>query len=91
MDQQWTTLVMFGLIIVVFYFFMIRPQQKKMKELKKFREAMEKGSKVVSSGGIHGKVVEVRENNTVVVDANGNKLIFEKEALSPSFNPMEKK
>lgn len=48
-------------MIVVFYFFMIRPQQKKQKELKKQRESMQKGDKVVTAGGIHGKIKEVQE------------------------------
>ena len=86
-----STLLMFALIFVVMYFFMIRPQQKKMKELKKFREALKKGDSVVSTGGLHAKVHEVRENGTIVVDANGSKLIFDKDALSPSFNPAEKR
>ncbi|MGB0431104.1 MAG: preprotein translocase subunit YajC, partial [Bacteroidia bacterium] len=60
-------LIMIVLMFVVMYFFMIRPQQKKMKEMKQFRNNLEKGKKVVSTGGIHGKVVEVKENNTVLV------------------------
>ena len=84
-------LIMLGLMFVVMYFFMIRPQQKKMKELKSFREALEKGSKVVSTGGIHGKVVEVKDNNTILVDSGGTKVIFDKEALSPIFDNTPKK
>lgn len=51
-------------MVLVFYFFMIRPQQKKQKEIKKAREAMTKGDKVVTAGGIHGKIREI--NNGVV-------------------------
>ncbi len=51
-------------MVLVFYFFMIRPQQKKQKEIKKAREAMAKGDKVVTAGGIHGKIREI--NNGVV-------------------------
>jgi preprotein translocase subunit YajC len=47
--------IMMGLLMVVFYFFMIRPQQKKAKDAKKFREALQKGSKVITIGGIHGR------------------------------------
>ncbi|MCQ2325436.1 MAG: preprotein translocase subunit YajC [Paludibacteraceae bacterium] len=50
------------LIFVVFYFFMIRPQTKKQKELQKQREAMKKGDKVVSAGGIYGIIKEVQDN-----------------------------
>lgn len=52
-------------MIAVFYFFMIRPQQKKQKEIKKAREAMTKGDKVVTAGGIHGKIRDI--NNGVVM------------------------
>ncbi len=79
-------LIMIVLMFGVMYFFMIRPQQKKMKEMKQFRNSLEKGSKVVSTGGIHGKVVEVRENNTVLIDSGGTKLVMDKESLTPSFD-----
>lgn len=69
-------------IIAVFYFFMIRPQQKKAKEAKKFRESLEKGKKVVTIGGIHGKVLDIQET-TVLIDAGGAKLRVEKAAISP--------
>ena len=49
------------LIIVVFYFFMIRPQMKRQKETRKFRESLAKGDKVVTTGGIYGKVIEIKE------------------------------
>ncbi|WP_045033363.1 preprotein translocase subunit YajC [Draconibacterium sediminis] len=49
------------LIIVVFYFFMIRPQVKRQKETRKFRESLQKGDKVVTTGGIYGKVVKIEE------------------------------
>ena len=52
-----TQLIFLGLIIVVFYFFMIRPQMKKTKEAKKFRESLKKGDKIVTIGGLHGKIV----------------------------------
>jgi len=50
------------LIVGVFYFFMIRPQMKKQKELKNFRKALKKGDKVVTTGGIYGKINDVKEN-----------------------------
>ena len=73
---------MMGLLLVVFYFFMIRPQQKKAKEARKFRESLQKGSKVVTIGGIHGKVVEVNDT-TVLLEVDSNvKLRFEKSAIA---------
>jgi len=50
------------LIIVVFYFFMIRPQMKKQKEVRKFREGLQKGDKIVTTGGIYGKVNEIKDD-----------------------------
>jgi preprotein translocase subunit YajC len=73
-----------ALIFVVFYFFMIRPQQKKAKEAKKFIEELKTGDKVVTIGGAHGTVISIREKTIVVeVDANkGVRMIFEKSAIS---------
>ncbi|WP_372948636.1 preprotein translocase subunit YajC [Mariniphaga sp.] len=68
------------LIVVVFYFFMIRPQMKRQKEVRKFRESLAKGDKVVTTGGIYGRIVEVKETTIVLeiakdihikVDKNG--------------------
>ncbi|MEN8117246.1 MAG: preprotein translocase subunit YajC [Bacteroidota bacterium] len=53
------------LIVVVFYFFMIRPQMKRQKETRKFRESLKKGDKVVTTGGIYGKIAEIKE--TVII------------------------
>ena len=50
------------LIMVVFYFFMIRPQMKRQKELQKFRSALQKGDKVVTTGGLYGRIVEIKDN-----------------------------
>ncbi len=71
------------LVVVVFYFFMIRPQTKKQKELKKFRENLQTGDKVVTIGGIHGKILEVAES-TVLVSSEGTKIRFEKSAIASS-------
>jgi preprotein translocase subunit YajC len=58
----WSFWVMMILIFVVFYFFMIRPQQKKQKELQAQREALKKGDKVITAGGIYGHIKEVQDN-----------------------------
>jgi preprotein translocase subunit YajC len=76
-------LIMLVMIVVVFYFFMIRPQMKKQKELKKFRENLAVGDKVVTIGGIHGKILEVADS-TVLVKSEGTKIRFEKSAISQS-------
>ena len=74
---------MIGLMIVVFYFFMIRPQSKKQKDLKKFRETLKAGDKVVTIGGVHGKILEVNDS-TVLVNSEGSKIRFEKSAIASS-------
>ena len=71
----------FILIIVVFYFFMIRPQMKRQKELRKYREALKKGDKVITTGGIYGKVSEVKEQHVIVEIAEGIKVKMDKSAI----------
>lgn len=64
-------ILMMVAVFVVMYFFMIRPQQKRQKELVKFRNALEKGQKVITAGGIYGTVREVKENYVLMeVDNN---------------------
>ena len=75
-------IIMFVLMFVVFYFFMIRPQSKKAKEDKKFRDELKKGDKVVTIGGIHGKVAEVKESAIVLEVGNNVKFRVEKSAIS---------
>jgi preprotein translocase subunit YajC len=70
-------------IIAVFYFFMIRPQAKRAKDAKKFRESLAKGTKVVTIGGIHGKVLEVHDKTVLIDTMTGSKLKIEKSAISP--------
>jgi preprotein translocase subunit YajC len=74
------------LIIVVFYFFMIRPQMKKAKEAKTFRESLKKGDTVVTIGGIHGRITEVNETTFILEAESGAKFRVEKSAVSNSPN-----
>ncbi|OQY05081.1 MAG: preprotein translocase subunit YajC [Bacteroidetes bacterium 4572_117] len=69
------------LIIVVFYFFMIRPQMKKQKDLRKYREAVKNGDKIMTIGGIHGKVIEVSDQTVIIEVENKMRLKVEKSAL----------
>jgi preprotein translocase subunit YajC len=71
------------MILGVFYFFMIRPQVKRQKEAKKLRESLKPGDKVVTIGGIHGKVLEVADS-TVLISSEGSKIRVEKSAISSS-------
>lgn len=70
------------LIVVVFYFFMIRPQMKKTKEEKKYRESLQKGDKVVTIGGIHGKIVEIQDTTFTIEVENNVRFKIEKNAVS---------
>ncbi len=79
--DTWMSLLPLFLILVVFYFFFIRPQTKKNKDLKKFREAIKKGEKVITLGGIHGKVAEVKEKTVILEVGNQLKLTIEKSAI----------
>ncbi|WP_226390812.1 preprotein translocase subunit YajC [Penaeicola halotolerans] len=78
-------LLLFGGIAIIFYFFMIRPQQKKQKDQKNFIEAIKKGDAVVTIGGLHGKVYSV-DTDTITLEVDkGMKLTFEKSAVSLDF------
>jgi len=74
-------ILMMALIFVVFYFFMIRPQSKRQKEIKKQREAMQVGDKVVTSGGIYGKVKEVKETTVIIEIAENVRIKVDKNSV----------
>ncbi|MDE7410422.1 MAG: preprotein translocase subunit YajC [Paramuribaculum sp.] len=77
-------LLMIVAIIAVFYFFMIRPQQKKQKEIRKFREGIQEGDRVVTAGGIYGKVRKIK-NNTFSIEIAPNVCItVDKGSVYPS-------
>ncbi|MCK9255116.1 MAG: preprotein translocase subunit YajC [Bacteroidales bacterium] len=70
-QNPYFTPIFFVLLIVVFYFFMIRPQMKRQKEVRKFREGLQKGDKVITAGGIYGKITEVQDNHLIIeIDTN---------------------
>lgn len=79
-------ILMMVALIAVFYFFMIRPQQKKQKALQKAREAMKAGDKVVTAGGIHGRIKEVGDTWFLVEVADGVRLKMEKTSVYASSN-----
>ncbi|HEY0176992.1 MAG TPA: preprotein translocase subunit YajC [Pedobacter sp.] len=77
-----STLVPMVLIMVVFYFFMIRPQVKKAKDHKKLVADLKKGDKIVTTAGIHGKIVDMHELTFLIEVEGGTKIRFDKSALS---------
>ena len=78
---NWSFLAMMLLIFVVMWFFMIRPQQKKQKELEQFRNALQKGDKIVTIGGIYGVVAEVKEKHILVEVDNNVKIRVDRSAI----------
>lgn len=76
-----STVVMFALIIFIFYFMIIRPQSKRQKERGKMLEAMKKGDKVVTNGGLHGKIVGMEEKTLLLEIADNVKVKVEKSAI----------
>ncbi len=78
----WTNLIFFGAILLIFYFFIIRPQSQRQKELDKLRDNLEKGDKIVTSGGIIAKVTTVDED-TVLAEIDQNvKARFKKSSIT---------
>lgn len=69
-------------IVLVFYLFFIRPQMKKSKDQRKFREAIKKGDKIITIGGIHGKIIEVQETTFTIEVEGQNRLKIEKSAVA---------
>lgn len=74
--------IMIGGILLVFYFFMVRPQQKRQKTFETFRESVKKGDKVVTIGGLHGKVHALDEDTITIEVDKSVKLKFDKASLS---------
>lgn len=79
-------LVFFGALALVFYFFIIRPQAKKSKKQKEFRKSLSKGDKVVTIGGIHGKIKDLNETTVMLETDGGAKMRIEKSAISLDFS-----
>jgi len=75
-------LIFILLIFVVFYFFMIRPQMKKQKQAAKFKEEIKKGDRIITIGGLHGKIAEISEKNFIIEVEGGMRIKIEKSAVS---------
>lgn len=73
-SNQFSFFIMMALMIVVFYFFMIRPQMKKQKEMRNFRDSLQKGDKIITTGGIYGKINNISEN-IITIDVGNNVVI----------------
>ena len=78
------SILMIVLLFVVFYFFMIRPQQQQQKKIRQFREGLTKGSKIITAGGIKGKITDVRDNEFEVEIAKGVCIVVDRNTVYPS-------
>ena len=77
-----SSLIMFGMIFAVMYFFMIRPQIKRQKKEREYRSALKKGDKIITIGGIHAKIKDVKEDVFIIETHAGVILKIEKSAVS---------
>lgn len=80
MEQQ--SLILLILMFVVVYFFMIRPQVRRQKQEKKFTSELKRGDKVVTKSGLHGKILNINEDGTCIVESGAGKMKFEVSAIS---------
>ena len=83
-NQGWVNIAMMVALIAIFYFFMIRPQQKRQKEIQKAREALSNGDKVITAGGIYGKVKEVSEKYFIIEIADNTRIRVAKDSIYPA-------
>lgn len=83
-NSGWVNIIMMVALIAIFYFFMIRPQQKRQKEIQKAREALGNGDKVMTAGGIYGKVKEVGEKYFIIEIAENTRIRVAKDSVYPA-------
>ena len=79
-----SSMIMIVLLIAIFYFLMIRPQQKKQKEIKKFREGLKPGDKVITAGGILGRIKKIKDTTMMISIANDVVIEIDKGSVYPS-------
>ncbi|MDE5904641.1 MAG: preprotein translocase subunit YajC, partial [Duncaniella sp.] len=83
-NRSWANILMIVALIAVFYFMMIRPQQKRQNEIKKFREGLKVGDAVVTAGGIYGKVKGIDETTFTIEIARDVRITVDKGSVYPS-------
>lgn len=85
-----STVIMFGAIFLIFYFMIIRPQQKRAKEREKFLSNIQKGDKVVTSGGMHATVIGIEEKTVLLQVSDNVKMKFDRSAIANVLNKENK-
>ena len=88
---QYSTILMIVAMIAIMYFLMIRPQQKKQKEIQKARNAMKNGDKVITAGGIHGRIKEISDTSILIEVADGIRIRVEKSSVYASPEDIQQK
>jgi preprotein translocase subunit YajC len=78
----WNQILLMAAIVGIFYFFMIRPQQKQRKDAKKFQEEIKKGDLVVTIGGAHGRVAEIEDDTVILEFERGARIRFSRTSIS---------
>ena len=89
--SQYSTILMIVAMIAIMYFLMIRPQQKKQKEIQKSRNAMKNGDKVITAGGIHGRIKEISDTSILIEVADGIRIRVEKSSVYASPEDVQQK
>ena len=89
--SPYMSFIMLALIIVVFYMFMIRPQMKRQKELRKFQESLQKGDKVIIAGGVFGRIAEVKDDHIVVEVSDNVKIKVVKSTVLRDSSDLQQK
>ncbi len=80
----WQSFIMIIVLIGIFYFFMVRPQSKKQKEIRKFREGLSVNDKVITAGGIYGKIKDIKEKSIILEISDNVKIRIDKNSVYPS-------
>lgn len=83
MEGAWGNILIFALFIAIFYLMILRPQQKRQKQMSQMLNALKKGDQVVTIGGLHGTIDQIDdEQNTVIISSGGTRLTFEKRSVN---------
>ena len=90
-ESSYMGIVMIVAMIAIFYFFMIRPQQKRQKDIQKAREAMKNGDKVIIAGGIHGRIKEIAETSMLIEVSEGVRIRVDKASVFASSEDIQQK
>ena len=89
--SPYSTILMIVAFVAIFYFFMIRPQQKRQKDIQRSREAMKTGDKVIVAGGIHGRIKEIADTSMLIEISDGVRIRVEKGSVYASSEDMQGK